>query len=112
MKNVIISMLAKISKMDAEAKHLTARVEAQSLLIGALVLAVGKNGGVTGMVESINKAINSVLDSTDEVAKSDAELLLSEFQDLLAVTSLIEKSDAELDHNALTALDSLNKDNL
>ena len=46
MKNVIISMIAKISRMDAEAKQLTARVEAQSLLLSALVLTLGKNGGV------------------------------------------------------------------
>jgi len=33
MKNIIISMVAKISKMDAEAKLLTAQVEAQSLML-------------------------------------------------------------------------------
>jgi len=51
MKNVIISMIAKISKMDAEAKQLTARVEAQSLLLSALVLTLGKNGGVREIIE-------------------------------------------------------------
>ena len=33
MKNVVLSMLAKISHIDAGMKQLTARVEAQSLLV-------------------------------------------------------------------------------
>ncbi|MEJ5112402.1 anti-adapter protein IraP [Erwinia billingiae] len=103
MKNVIFSMLAKISKMDAESKQLTAQVEAQSLLIGALTLTVGKNGGMTRMVESVNKAINSVLDSQDDVLRSDADILLNEFRNLLEVTRLIEQADAELDQEALAA---------
>ncbi|PPS58654.1 hypothetical protein CRX72_20475 [Pantoea sp. BRM17] len=43
-KNVVLSMLAKISHIDADMKQLTARVEAQSLLISALVLAVSRQG--------------------------------------------------------------------
>ncbi|WP_421652471.1 sigma-S stabilization anti-adapter protein IraP [Pantoea stewartii] len=58
MKNVVLSMLAKISQIDAGMKQLTARVEARSLLISALVLAVSKEGGVTEVIESANKAIN------------------------------------------------------
>ncbi|MGB9097903.1 anti-adapter protein IraP [Erwinia sp.] len=104
MKNVIFSMLAKISKMDAESKQLTAQVEAQSLLIGALTLTVGKNGGMTRMVESVNKAINSVLDSSEDVLRSDADILLTEFRNLLEVTRLIEQADAELDEEALASL--------
>ena len=46
MKNIIISMVAKISKMDAEAKLLTAQVEAQSLMLSALLLPGRKNCGV------------------------------------------------------------------
>lgn len=39
MNNVILSIIAKISAMDAESKQLAAQVEAQSLLISALMLA-------------------------------------------------------------------------
>ncbi|WP_034913173.1 anti-adapter protein IraP [Erwinia sp. 9145] len=104
MKNIILSMLAKISKIDAENKKLSAQVEAQSLLLSALVLTVGKNGGVTEMVESVNKAINSVLDSSDEMMKSDAQLLLAEFHQLLSMTQLIGKADSEVDNAALNDL--------
>jgi len=106
MKNVVLSILAKISKMDATTKQLSARVEAQSLLIGALVLAVGKNGGVTNMIESVNKAINSVLNSAEDDAglKSDAAILLGEFQELLVISKLIESEDPEVDHQELSAL--------
>ncbi|WP_075181037.1 anti-adapter protein IraP [Pantoea sp. 1.19] len=104
MKNVIFGMLAKISKMDAEAKQLTAQVEAQALLLSALVLTVSHKGGVEQMVESVNKAINSVLASSDDIVKSDAELLLGEFHELLSVTRLIEQADSELDQEALTSL--------
>lgn len=61
MKNLILSVIAKISKMDAEAKELAAKVEAQSLLIGALLLTIGKNGGMNEMLENVRKAINAAL---------------------------------------------------
>ncbi|MFU9137972.1 anti-adapter protein IraP [Erwinia tasmaniensis] len=109
MKNVILSMLAKISRLDAETKRLTARVEAQSLLISALVLAVGKKGGVTRMIESANKAINTVIETSqaDELLRSDAALLLAEFQDLLLIAKLIETADAEINHDELSKLINL-----
>lgn len=98
MKNVVLSMLAKISKIDAETKQLTARVEAQSLLISALVLAVGKQGGVTEMIESANKAINTVIESSeaDDVLKSDAAMLLSELQELLTISRVVEQANTEI----------------
>ncbi|MCI1898288.1 MAG: anti-adapter protein IraP [Enterobacter sp.] len=104
MKNVIFSMVAKISKMDAEAKLLTAQVEAQSLMLSAILLTVGKNGGVDKMVESVNKAINSAMDVSDDLLRSDAQLLLSQFNDLLAIARLIEKADSEIDIEALRNL--------
>lgn len=104
MKNVVLSMLAKISCIDAEMKQLTARVEAQSLLISALVLAVGKQGGVTEMIQGANKAINTVIDSveSDEVLKSDAALLLSELQNLLSISRAVDGADEEINHDGLT----------
>ena len=106
MKNVVLSMLAKISQIDASTKQLTARVEAQSLLISALVLAVSKQGGVAEMIEGANKAINTVIDSaeSDEVLKSDAALLLSELQDLLTVARAVDSADEEINHVGLNEL--------
>lgn len=103
MKNVVLSMFAKISKIDAETKQLTARVEAQSLLISALVLAVSRQGGVTEMIDSANKAINTVIESadSDEMLKSDAAILLHEFQELLTISRAVDKADNEIDQDGL-----------
>lgn len=104
MKNVVLNMLAKISKIDAATKQLTARVEAQSLLISALVLAVSKQGGVTEMMESAGKAINTIIESvdTDEVLKSDAAILLHELQDLLMMARTVDGAAAEIDQDGLS----------
>ncbi len=56
MKNVIYSMLAKISKMDAEAKQLTAQVEAQALLLSAMLITIGKGGSFEEMVEAVKQS--------------------------------------------------------
>ncbi|WP_435945279.1 anti-adapter protein IraP [Dryocola sp. BD586] len=101
MKNIIISMIAKISKMDAEAKLLTAQVEAQSLLLSAMLLAVGKEGGLEHIVESVKKAINTALEASDNQLRSDTELLLSQFNELLSLTRLLAKADTEIDVEAL-----------
>ncbi|RRZ90370.1 anti-adapter protein IraP [Erwinia sp. 198] len=109
MKNVVLSMLAKISKIDAETKQLTARVEAQSLLISALVLAVSKQGGVTEMIESANKAINTVIESadSDDVLKSDAAILLTELQELLTISRAVDRAEPEINHEGLNEITGL-----
>lgn len=104
MKNVIISMIAKISRMDADAKQLTARVEAQSLLLSALVLTLGKNGGVHEIIDNVKKAINTAIEAAESPLKSDAEMLLSEFSDLLSVTQLLDEADSEIDYKSLNDL--------
>ncbi|MGX9275469.1 anti-adapter protein IraP [Pantoea ananatis] len=106
MKNVVLSMLAKISQIDAGMKQLTARVEAQSLLISALLLAVSKEGGVTEMIESANKAINTVIDSaeSDDLLKSDAAILLSELQNLLNISRVVDSADEEIDQTVMKEL--------
>lgn len=106
MKNVVLSMLAKISQIDATTKQLTARVEAQSLLIGALVLAVSKKGGVTEVIESANKATNMVIESAeaDDMLKSDAAILLSEFQDLLTISRAVDSADDVINQQALEGI--------
>lgn len=101
MNNVILSIIAKISAMDAESKQLAAQVEAQSLLISALMLASGKEGGVAELVSSVTKAINSVLESSEDVLKTDAELLLTKFQEQIALTQLISTHEDEISHDRL-----------
>ncbi len=110
MKNIILSMIAKISRMEADAKQLTAQVEAQSLLLSALFLTVGKNGGPQEIIESVNKAINSVLDSDDEAIKSDASLLFEQFQAIISTTRLIDQADPELNAEALNTLNGTSPD--
>lgn len=113
MKNIILSMIAKISRMEADAKQLTAQVEAQSLLLSALFLTVGKNGGPQEIIESVNKAINSVLDSDDDDGiKSDAKLLFEQFQSIISTTRMIDQADPELDAEALNAMNGNSPDAL
>ncbi|QIK14420.1 anti-adapter protein IraP [Leclercia sp. 29361] len=101
MKDLILGVIAKISKMDAEAKQLAAKVEAQSLLIGALLLTIGKNGGMNEMLENVRKAINAAFDASDTPLKSDAEILLNEFNNLIVLTQLLETNDSEIDIESL-----------
>lgn len=111
MNNIIISMIAKISKMDADAKLLTAQVEAQSLLLSAMLLTVGKQGGAEEVVESVKKAINAALDSAENPLKSDTELLLNQFNELLTITRLLDKEEPELNLEALKQVSSLPVEN-
>ncbi|MHA0982553.1 anti-adapter protein IraP [Kosakonia cowanii] len=95
MKNVILSMLIKMSRMDAQMKELTAQIEAQSLIVAALTLTVGKGGGLDEMVASINKSINSVLETPDAALQSDAELLLVKFHEQVELTRAVSKESDE-----------------
>lgn len=106
MKNVVMSILAKISHLDANLKQLAARVEAQSLLVSALVVTVSKEGGVTEMIESANKAINTVINSaeSDAMLKSDAAMLLDELQNLLTISRAVESADDQINHAVLAKL--------
>jgi hypothetical protein len=87
--------------MDAENKQLAAQVEAQSLLISALMLAIGEEGGVAELVGNVTKAINSVLESSEDILKSDAELLLTKFQEQIALTQLINTHEDKINQDAL-----------
>jgi len=110
MKNIILSMIAKISRMEADAKQLTAQVEAQSLLLSALFLTVGKNRCPQEIIESVNKANNSVLDSDDDSMKSDATLLFENFQSIISTTRLIDQADPELNADTLNAINGKGPD--
>lgn len=71
-------------------KELTAQIEAQSLVVAALTLTVGKGGGLDEMVASINKSINSVLETPD------AELLLVKFHEQVELTRAVSKESDEI----------------
>lgn len=101
MNNVILSIIAKISSMDAENKQLAAQVEAQSLLISALMLAIGQEGGVAELVGNVSKAINSILETSEDILKSDAELLLAKFQEQIALTQLINTHEDKINQATL-----------
>ncbi|WP_414163829.1 anti-adapter protein IraP [Superficieibacter sp. BNK-5] len=106
MTNIILGMIAKISRMDAETKQLTARIEAQSLLLSAFLLAAGKEGGAMEMVEAVKKAINAAVEMADNPLRSDAEILLNEFNDILSMAQLLTRVGAELDVEAMKAVTS------
>ncbi|MBE5251787.1 MAG: anti-adapter protein IraP [Enterobacterales bacterium endosymbiont of Blomia tropicalis] len=93
MNNVILSMLAKISKMDAQAKQLAARVEAQSLMMSALLFTIGQSGGINELIGSVNKAINSVRVDLNDPCQAETELLLQEFEDMVKVSQLIAREN-------------------
>ena len=65
---------------------------------------LGKNGGVREIIENVKKAINTAVDVSDTPLKSDAEMLLSEFTDLLSVTQLLDDAESEIDFETLNDL--------
>ena len=91
MKNLVIDILMKLAKMDVEAKEMTAQVEAQSLLIAALMLTAGKEGS-DSIETNINNAILAASRATPEVMQSDVDLLLTHINRLLAVTQYIDEA--------------------
>ncbi|WP_413738617.1 sigma-S stabilization anti-adapter protein IraP [Sodalis sp. RH21] len=98
MNDLIIQILNKLARTDAKMKDLTALVEAQSLLLAALVLTVGK-GSSSVMSVNIQKAISSAKEASEEIMQSDADLLLAHFVRLISVTQFIE-ANAEVDVEA------------
>lgn len=64
---------------------------------------------MTRTIESANKAINTVIDSAecDEMLRSDAALLLSEFQSLLTISRAVDGADEEINQEGMVALKGL-----
>src|SRR5471030_207997 len=89
MKNLIIDILKKLAKADAATKELTAQVEAQSLLLAALMLTVGK-GSSSVMATNIQKAILSAASASEEILQTDVDLLMTHFVRLITVSQFIE----------------------
>jgi hypothetical protein len=94
MKNLMIDVLIKLSKVEVEAKELVAQVEAQSLLIAALVLSVGKESQ-DDISTNIHNAVLAAAKSSDEILQSDVELILSHFDRLLKVTRFVAENAEE-----------------
>lgn len=91
MKHLVIDILMKLAKMDVEAKEITAQVEAQSLLIAALLLTAGKEGS-DSIEKNINNAILAASRASPDVIQSDVDLLLTHINRLLAVRQYIDKA--------------------
>lgn len=89
MRNLVIDILKKMAKADAAAKELTAQVEAQSLLLAALVLTVGQ-GSSSVMATNIEKAILSASSASEEILQTDVDLLLAHFIRLISVSQFVE----------------------
>jgi len=104
MTNIILGMIAKISRMDAETKQLSARIEAQSLLLSAFLLTARTEHGSVDMIDAVKKAINTAVEMADNPLRADAEILLNEFNEILSMAQLLTKVGAELDVNAMKAI--------
>lgn len=99
MKNLVIDLLIKMAKADVQTKELTAQMEAQSLLLAALVLTVGK-GIPASMSSNIQKAILSAPEASAEILSTDADLLLAHFDRLISVSHFVEENaDSNLAHH-------------
>ncbi|KOC88760.1 anti-adapter protein IraP [Winslowiella iniecta] len=90
MKQLVIDILMKMAKMDVDAKELTAQVEAQSLLIAALLLTAGKEGS-NNISENIQNAIMTAAGTSVEFLQTDVDLLLTHVNRLLAVTRYVDE---------------------
>ncbi|MFK8259818.1 anti-adapter protein IraP [Erwinia sp. AnSW2-5] len=89
MKQLVIDILMKLAKMDVDTKELTAQVEAQSLLIAALLLTAGKEGS-SSISENIQNAVLTASSSGDGFLQTDVDLLLTHVNRLLAVTRYVD----------------------
>ena len=94
MKNLMIDVLIKLSKVEVDAKELVAQVEAQSLLIAALILSVSKESQ-DDISTNIHNAVLAAAKSSDEILQSDVELVLAQFDRLLKVTRFVAENAEE-----------------
>lgn len=89
MKQLVIDMLMKMATMDVEAKELTAQVEAQSLLVAALLIQAKSDNSLT-ITETVQEAIVTASRSSAEFLQTDVDLLLTHVNRLLAVARFVE----------------------
>ncbi|WP_337010446.1 anti-adapter protein IraP [Pantoea sp. AS142] len=89
MRQLVIDILLKLAKMDVDAKELTAQLEAQSLLVAALLVQAKQDNSLT-ISETVQDAIITASQSSPEFLQSDVDLLLTHINRLLAVASYVE----------------------
>lgn len=89
MRQLVIDILLKLAKMDVDAKELTAQIEAQSLLVAALLVQAKQDNSLT-ITETVQDAIVTASCSSAEFMQSDVDLLLTHINRLLAVASYVE----------------------
>lgn len=89
MKQLIIEILMKMAEMDIGTKELTAQVEAQSLLVAALLIQSKSDNSLT-ITQTVQEAIVTASASAGDFMLSDVNLLLTHVNRLLAVARMIE----------------------
>ncbi|WP_130835304.1 anti-adapter protein IraP [[Erwinia] mediterraneensis] len=89
MKQLVIDILMKMAAMDVGTKELTAQVEAQSLLVAALLIQAKSDNALT-ITQTVQEAIVTASVSSTEFLQSDVDLLLTHVNRLLAVARMIE----------------------
>ncbi|MGK3144298.1 anti-adapter protein IraP [Pantoea sp. C2G6] len=89
MRQLVIDILLKLAKMDVDAKELTAQLEAQSLLVAALLVQAKQDNSLT-ITETVQDAIVTASRSSTEFLQSDVDLLLTHINRLLAVAKYVE----------------------
>jgi len=89
MRQLVIDILLKLAKMDVDAKELTAQLEAQSLLVAALLVQAKQDNSLT-ISETVQDAIVTASQSSTEFLQSDVDLLLTHINRLLAVARYVE----------------------
>jgi hypothetical protein len=89
MRQLVIDILLKMAKMDVEAKEVMAQVEAQSLLIAALLIQAKQDNSLT-ITDTVQDAIVTASRSSQEFLQSDVDLLLTHINRLLAVARYVE----------------------
>ena len=76
MRQLVIDILLKMAKMDTEAKELVAQVEAQSLLIAALLIQAKQDNNLT-ISDTVQDAILTASRAGQQFLQSDVDLLLT-----------------------------------
>ena len=94
MRQLVIDILLKMAKMDVEAKELVAQVEAQSLLVAALLIQAKQDNGLT-ITDTVQEAIVTASRSSQEFLQTDVDLLLTHINRLLAVARYLEVKGIE-----------------
>lgn len=89
MRQLVIDILLKLAKMDVDAKELTAQLEAQSLLVAALLVQAKQDNTLT-ITETVQDAIVTASRSSTDFLQSDVDLLLTHINRLLAVAKYVE----------------------